>query len=146
MQILCCRKRTLRTRPRTGVCKPLMPDVVASKAQSQLCDLSRPTFGFTTQEFSMVGGYTDNHKTFKIGGWALAQVWALAQDNTVFSQQKSELVDTCTLFRLISEVPSHWRELESPGERAIETLSSLVTKFADDVAVSIRYVVTVIRI
>jgi len=38
------------------------------------------TFGFTTQEFSMVGGYTENPKkpqTVKIGGWALA--W----DNTV---------------------------------------------------------------
>ena len=43
-----------------GVCEPLMPDVVASKAQLQLCKLSGPTFGFTTQEFSMVGGYTEN--------------------------------------------------------------------------------------
>ena len=42
-----------------GVCKPLMPDVVASKAQSQ-CELSGSTFGFNTQEFSMVGGYTKN--------------------------------------------------------------------------------------
>ena len=55
----------------------------------------------------------------------------------VFSQQISELVATCTLFRLISEVPSRWRELESPGERAIEALPSLVRKCADDVAVSI---------
>jgi len=54
-----------------------------------LCELSEPTFGFTTREFSMVGGYTDgtlkNHKTVKIGGWALAQVWSLARDNTVSS-------------------------------------------------------------
>ena len=56
----CCRERTLRTRPWMGVCEPLMPDVVASKAQLQLCKLSGPTFGFTTQEFSMVGGYTEN--------------------------------------------------------------------------------------
>ena len=28
--------------------------------QSQLCELSGPTFGFTTQEFSMVGGYIEN--------------------------------------------------------------------------------------
>ena len=61
-QILCCRRRTLRTRPRTGVCEPLMPDVVAPKVQLQLCDLSRPTFGFTMREFSMVGGYTENPK------------------------------------------------------------------------------------
>ena len=31
-QILCCRGRTLRTRLRTNVCEPLMPDVVAPKA------------------------------------------------------------------------------------------------------------------
>ena len=54
-----------------------MPDVVASKAQSQLCELSRSTYGFDTQEISMVGGYTEKHKTVKIGGWALAR------DNTV---------------------------------------------------------------
>jgi len=53
-------KFPLRTRPWTGVCKPLMPDVVASKAQSQLCKLSGSTYGFNTQEFSMVGGYTEN--------------------------------------------------------------------------------------
>ena len=31
IQMLCCRGRTLQMRPRTGVCKPLMPDVIASK-------------------------------------------------------------------------------------------------------------------
>ena len=59
-QISCCRERTLRTRLRTGVCEPLMPDVVASRAQSQLRELSGPTFGFNTQGFSMVGDYTEN--------------------------------------------------------------------------------------
>ena len=51
-QILCCRGRTLQTRLRMDVCEPLMSDVVAPKVsatdQSQLCDLSGPTFGFTT--------------------------------------------------------------------------------------------------
>ena len=35
----------------------------------------------------MVGGYTEdlkNHKTVKIGGWALVQGWALARDNMVY--------------------------------------------------------------
>ena len=45
-----------------GVCKPLMPDVVSSKAQLQLCDLIGPTFGFTMQKFSMAGSYTENLK------------------------------------------------------------------------------------
>ena len=54
-QISCCRERTLLMRPRTSVCEPSMPDVVASKAQSQLCE-----FRFNTQEVSTVGGYTEN--------------------------------------------------------------------------------------
>ena len=61
-RILCCRGRTLRTRPRTGVCEPLMPDVMGPKVhqRSQVCELSGPTFGFTMWEFSMVDGYTEN--------------------------------------------------------------------------------------
>ena len=45
-------------------------NIVAPKVQSQLCELSRLTFGFTMQEFSMLGGYTENpenHKSVKIG-------------------------------------------------------------------------------
>ena len=47
------------------------------------------TFGFTTREFSMVDGYTNNlekSQNVKIwggGGGGLARVWALARDNTV---------------------------------------------------------------
>ena len=59
-QISCCRERTLWTRPRTGVCEPLMPDIVAYKVQSQLCELRGSTYEFNTQKFSMVGGYTEN--------------------------------------------------------------------------------------
>ena len=38
----------------------------SASEQLQLCELSGPTFGFTTREFSMVCGYTENpenHKT-----------------------------------------------------------------------------------
>ena len=62
-----------------------MPDVVASKAQSQLCELSGPTFGFNTQEFSMVGCYTENLEKPQNWGLALARVWALSRDNTVMT-------------------------------------------------------------
>ena len=34
-QISCCRGRTLRTKPRTGVCETLMPDVVAPKESTR---------------------------------------------------------------------------------------------------------------
>ena len=44
MQISCCRERTLRTRPRKGVCEPLMHDVVASKAQLQLIMRAKRTY------------------------------------------------------------------------------------------------------
>ena len=73
-QSLCCRGSTLRMRPQTGVCEP---------EQSQQCELSGPTFRFTMQGFSMVGGYLkDFEKTTKLSklrGGALAWVWALAR-------------------------------------------------------------------
>ena len=56
---------------------------------AMLCELSRPTFKFSVQEFSMVGGYTESPEkpqTVEIGGWALVQVWVLAQDNMVCSR------------------------------------------------------------
>ena len=43
-------------------------------------------FRVTTQEFCMVGSYTEDlttHRTVKIGGWALARGWALVRDNMV---------------------------------------------------------------
>jgi len=46
----------------------------SASEQLQVCELSRPSFAFTTREFSMVGGYTDNpenHKSVKIGGGCL---------------------------------------------------------------------------
>ena len=56
-------KNALQTSPRTGVCEPLMPDVVS---------LSGPTFGFITREFSMVGGYTENLTKLGVGWGGLA--------------------------------------------------------------------------
>lgn len=34
----------------------------------------------------MMGGYTENPEKVKIRGWALAQVWVLAWDNTVLAK------------------------------------------------------------
>ena len=48
-------------------------------------ELGELTFG-SLYKFSMVGGYTENlknHRTVKIGGRALARLWALPRDNTV---------------------------------------------------------------
>ena len=44
-----------------SVCEPLMGAQSASD-QLQVCELNGPTFGFTMQEFSMVGGYTEDLK------------------------------------------------------------------------------------
>ena len=60
-QISCCRGKMLQMRPQTDVCEPLMPRCVVQSA-SELLQLSGPTFGFTTREISMVGGYTENPK------------------------------------------------------------------------------------
>ena len=62
MQILCCRGRTLRMGPRTSVCEPLIPNIVAPKAHqnnhSYLSSADLPSDSL--QKFSMVGGYTEN--------------------------------------------------------------------------------------
>ena len=63
----------LRTRQQMGVCEPLMRNVVAQRTYLQI------------HYANMVGSYTENpekQQTVKIGGWALAWVWALSQDNT----------------------------------------------------------------
>ena len=59
-------------------------DVVVAKVHqnnpSYVCELSGPTFGFTMQEFSMVGGYTENpEEPQNCQNWGVA----LARDNTV---------------------------------------------------------------
>ena len=72
-----------------GVCKTLMPDVVAPKAQSQLhvhvssADLPLDSILNNLAWWAVTQRTLKNHKTVKIGGWMLARVWALARDNTV---------------------------------------------------------------
>ena len=55
------------------VCETLLPDVMVHKVHHNDCsyvrDLNRSTF--TMQEFRMVGGYTEDHKTDKIKKWVL---------------------------------------------------------------------------
>ena len=65
---------------------------------------------------------------------------------TYFSQQKSNLVATCTFLRLKSNVSTHRRELEGAEEGMIETLPLLVRKCADNVVVSVCFIITVLRI
>ena len=82
-QISCCRERMLGTRPRTGVCEPLMPDVVVSKVHQNNCsyvnsaDLPSDSLHKNLAWWADTQRTSKNHKTVKIGGWALAQ------DNTV---------------------------------------------------------------
>ena len=71
--ILCCRGRTLRTKPQTGVCKP---DVTTPKA----CQNNRSYVIYIYLRISMHGGRhwavtprtLKNHKAVKIGVWVLA--------------------------------------------------------------------------
>ena len=66
------------------MCEPLMSDVMVPKAHQNncsVCELSGPTFEFTTREF--MGGYTKNHEKLQnCQNWGL-WVWVLARDNTV---------------------------------------------------------------
>ena len=69
----------------------LMPNVMVPEAHqnNRSCVfVSSVDFRFTTQEFSIVGGYMEDlkkkqHKTVKIWGWVLVPWWALAWDNRV---------------------------------------------------------------
>ena len=54
----------------------------------QSCAGSGPTFD---SQFSMVGGYMEDLKTpqtVNIWGWAFAQGWMIAHDNTVYAFRK----------------------------------------------------------
>ena len=102
--------------PRTGVCEPLMPDVVASKAQSQLCELSGSTFEFNTQEFSMVGGYTEKlEKPQHCQNWG----WVLARDNTVH-------VETGNGNEMVTESEDWKLEMEPETEMEMHVLDVVV--------------------
>ena len=99
------------------MCEPLMPDVVASKAQSQLCELSGSTFEFNTQEFSMVGGYTEKlekpQNCQNLG-------WVLARDNTVH-------VETGNGNEMVTE-SEDWKlemELETNGNACLRCCSPI---------------------
>ena len=78
-RISCCRGRTLQTRPRTGVCEPLMPDVMVPKAHQNNCsyvssaDLLSDSLYKNLAWWAVTRRTLKNHKTVKIGGWALAQ-------------------------------------------------------------------------
>ena len=89
MQILCCRGRT---RPWTGVCEPLMPDVMALKAHQNNRsyvsseDLPSDSLRKILAWLAVTRRTWKNHKTVKIWGRALAWVWVLTRDNTVLAQ------------------------------------------------------------
>ena len=63
------------------------PPRMCKKVRNQLALLIRPRFLKSGLTRSLVAKFTrrtlKNHKTVKIGGWTLAQVWVLARDNTV---------------------------------------------------------------
>ena len=79
MQILCCRRRTLWTMPRMGVCEPLMPDVVAPKAHQNnhsyvsSADLPSDSLCKNLAWWVVTRRTSKNHKTVQIGGWVLAR-------------------------------------------------------------------------
>ena len=73
----CCRERMLRTRPRTGLCEHLMPDVVVSKVHQNNCsyvssvDLHSDSLRKNLAWWAVTRRTLKNHKTVKIGGGCL---------------------------------------------------------------------------
>ena len=104
---LCCRGRTLWTRPQMGVWTfdAWCHGVKSASEQLQLCELSGPTFRFTKQNlawWAVTRWTSKNHKTVKIWGWVLVWVWALAWDNTVLSFQLSLNVNMYFHYSIVS--------------------------------------------
>ena len=72
-----------------GCVRTLMSDVVASKAHQNnhsyvsSVDLPSDSLRENLAWWVVTQRTLKNHKAVKIGGWVLARVWALAQDNTV---------------------------------------------------------------
>ena len=70
------------------------PEVVAPKAhQSHLsyvssADLPSDSLRKNLAWWAVTWRTLKNHKTVKIGGWALARVWALAWDNMVMAKKQ----------------------------------------------------------
>ena len=86
MQISCCRGRTLQMRPRTGVCEPLMPDVVLPKVHQNNCSYvsSADLPSDSLRENSILhGGRFIHGELWKYKCMAFVRVWAFARDNTV---------------------------------------------------------------
>ena len=71
-----------------GVCEPLMPDVMASKVHQNnrsyvsSADLPSDSLRKHLAWWAVTRRILKNYKTAKIGGWALAL------DNTVYTQKK----------------------------------------------------------
>ena len=72
-----------------GCVRTLMPDVVASKAHQNNCgyvssaDLPSDSLCKNLAWWTVTWRTLKNYKTVKIGGWALALVWALTRDTTI---------------------------------------------------------------
>ena len=78
-----------------------------AQSASELCELSGPTFGFPMQElvwWAVTRRTLKTTKLSKVGGWALARVWALAGDNTV-KHDKSPTALTNCCYRRTQTIP-----------------------------------------
>ena len=67
-----------------GVCEPLMPDVMASKAHQNNCSyVSSPSDSICENLawWAVTWRTLKNHETVKIGGWVLARDNAVIENN-----------------------------------------------------------------
>ena len=81
------------------MCEPLMPDVMAPEVHQYDCsyvrEFSGPTFVSLHKNLAwwlVTQRTSKNHKTVKIGWWALVQRWVLARNNTVHENHLDTLM------------------------------------------------------
>ena len=85
-QISCFRERMQRTRPQKGVCEPLMPDVVVSKAhQNNRSYVSSADLPSDSQRKNLAWWAVTRRTSKNCQNWGMGacRVWVLARDNTV---------------------------------------------------------------
>ena len=92
MWVLCCRWRMWQIRQQTGVCEPLMPDVVAPEAHQYDCSYVREFSGPT---------FNSLHKNL---AW-----WLVTQRTSKKQNCQNWVVGTCTEMGACPEQYSTWK-------------------------------------
>ena len=88
VRISCCRGRMLRMRPQTGVCEPLMPDVVSPKLHQNNCSYVSSVDLPSDSLRENLARWAVTHRTTKLGGGRLlGTIWYVELTYHIVSQK-----------------------------------------------------------